>query len=389
MSSFDHHPIETIRLDDREKRQLVEAIKKPKSQQKGPARGVRVPYESSCVTVSITNPGGNMVTYSVISRNLSRRGIAFLHGRFIYPDSRCDIVLQTLDGESMTMGGTIVRCDHLAGTIHEVAAVFSSPVDLTLFANMTPTELVRHTDEYENDVSSGMIERGPVELGTVLLADSCVQDRRLYSTYLDRAGYICRDATNTQEAMSVIDSYQIDIAVVDVCQDPEYGIDLITKLSEVSFRGPILAVSADEDDKTRELALAAGAQVFMPKPIDGEALRDRVNQLVGNESAGEAGAPILSTYGGDEMMRPLLRDFIIGAREIAGELRSAERSADMDYVRRVCRQLKGSGGGYGFPDVTLSAGVVVQTLDTSPDDFEGQRAAVSDLLDVLGRIRAA
>ncbi len=120
MSSFDHHPIETIRLNDRDKRRIIEEIKSRKPEGKGPTRGIRVTYNSTRMTVSIANPGGNVVNYSVIPRNISRHGVSFSHGRFVYPDCQCNIVLATLDGESMTMEGRIVRCDHLMGTIHEV-----------------------------------------------------------------------------------------------------------------------------------------------------------------------------------------------------------------------------------------------------------------------------
>jgi DNA-binding response OmpR family regulator len=387
MSSFDQKPIETIRLDDREKRKLIEAIKKPKTNLKGPQRGVRVEYNSTCVTVSVLNPGGNIVNYSVIPRNLSRHGIAFLHGRFIYPDSRCDIVLQTLDDESMTMEGTIVRCDHLAGTIHEVAASFNSPIDLTLFANMTPAELVGHTEEYEDDVSSGLIEQGQVELGTVLLVEGYKLDRRLYYAYLERANFLCREASNAQEALNVVESYEVDAVVIDVCHEPEYGLDLIGQLLKSSFKGSILAISADDYDSTRESVLAAGAEVFLAKPFDGEAFMQEINQLVGNGAASGSDEPIISSLGRDELMRPLLRDFICESREIAKVLRTAERASDSDQLRVICRQLKGTGGGYGFAEVTQSACDVIEALDEAEVDVEHQKAAVDELLGVLGRLR--
>lgn len=66
MSSFDHHPIETIRPNDRDKRRIIEEIKSRKPDGMGQTRGIRVTYNSACMTVSIANPGGNVVNYSVI-----------------------------------------------------------------------------------------------------------------------------------------------------------------------------------------------------------------------------------------------------------------------------------------------------------------------------------
>ena len=44
MSSFDHPPIETIRLNDRDKRRIIEEIKERKPEGKGPNRGIRVTH---------------------------------------------------------------------------------------------------------------------------------------------------------------------------------------------------------------------------------------------------------------------------------------------------------------------------------------------------------
>ena len=388
MSSFDN-PIETIQLDEREKRKLIEALKQPKPAHEGARRGIRVPYNSSFVTVSITNPGGNVVKYSVIPRNLSRQGIAFLHGRFIYPDSKCSITLQTLDDENMTMDGVIVRCNHLAGMIHEVAAVFNSPIDLTLFANLTPSEEESHTEEYENDVSSGKIERGPSEMGTILLVDSYTLDRRLYGAFLDRGGYLCRDAANMQDAIEVLDRYQVDAAVIDVCCEPEYGIALISQLVVAGFSGPILAISVEDDEHVQQTAISAGAHRFISKPVASETFIAQINQLVGNGVAADGRGPIVSTFGQDEWMRHLLREFINDSRETVNTLRSAAFTSDEAQIRQICRQLKGAGGGYGFEEVSQSASEVIMALENMAGDVQAQQVAVDSLLNVLGRIRAS
>lgn len=386
MSSFDH-PIETIHLDDREKRKLIEGLKKPQNPHTGPSRGIRVPYNSACVHVTITNPGGNVVKYSVIPRNLSRRGIAFLHGRFIYPDSVCKITLQTLDQENMTMDGVIVRCEHLAGTIHEVAAAFSTPMDLSLFANLTPAELEGHTEEYENDISTEQIERGPVDMGTVLLVDGYAADRRLYGTFLDRAGYLCRETENKDEAVEVMNRYSLNAAVIDVCHAPEYGFTLIQQLLSAGLEEPIIAISADDNSQTQQAALSAGAQKFLAKPINAEDFIYQINLLVGNGFSGGGADPIVSTLGQDESMRHLLREFISECRETAGTLKSASRVSDGGQVKLICRQLKGAGGGYGFDDVSRSASEVIAVLDNAIEDVEAQKTAIDDLLNVLSRLR--
>ncbi len=225
--------------------------------------------------------------------------------------------------------------------------------------------------------------------GTVLLVDGYRLDRRLYGSYLDRAGFICRDAGNAQEALDVVSGYGVDVAVIDVCGEPEYGLKLIDQLQETSFKGPVLAMSADNDENTKGSALSVGAQVFLAKPIDGETLIYQINQLVGKgHQMLNGGDPIVSSLSQDDSMTPLLREFISDAREVANTVRSAKQIGDHEHLRLVCRQLKGSGGGYGFTEVTESAGEVIEALNLAGDDVERQNASIDRLLDVLSRVRA-
>ena len=388
MSSFDHQPIETIRFNERDQRKIIDELRTRKSDDKGLSRAVRVMYNAPCMTVSISNPGGNTVRYSVIPRNLSRRGVAFLHGRFIYPDSKCNIVLPTLDGESMTMEGHIVRCHHLTGTIHEVAAGFDSPIDLTLFVQMTAAELEAHHEEYTNDVANGTIEQGPRKLGNILLIDSYALDLKLFCTLLDRTGFHCHGFANATEAMEAVNTQEIDAAIIDVCREPAYGLQTISGLREQGLKGPILAISADDDEETRDAALQAGAEVFLAKPLEGDIIEEELAKLLCIELVDVIPTdPIISTLSEDESMRPLLREFVNNARELISTLKSAHYAQDLNHLRLICRQLKGAGGGYGFEDVTYSAQSVIDTISTAENDAQVVREAVDNLLDVLRRIR--
>ncbi|MEZ6193309.1 MAG: response regulator [Phycisphaerales bacterium] len=322
MSSFDKKPIETIRMDDRDKRRVIDEFTSHKAQKKGPARDIRVTYGSDHVTLTIVNPGGNTSIYSVITRNLSRRGVAFLHGRFIYPGCRCSITLRTLDGESVSMDGKIVRCNHLGGMIHEAAMRFNSPIDLTLFAKMSPAELEAHSLEYERDVANGEIERGPVELGTILVVDSYRLDRRLFGTLLQQEGYSTLEGESAQDVTALMANQHYDLAVIDVCQNPLYGFELIGQLSGGPLGCPVLAVSADEDPETEAAAMNAGAGAFLSKPFNNEAFTDQVNKMLGNQGRdGGQADPIISALSQDEAMRPLLREFVGEARGVVDTLR--------------------------------------------------------------------
>lgn len=390
MSSYDPKPIETIRMDERERRRVLDefsARHKPQPNH-GPKRDIRVAYSSTQISVSIANPGGNVVTYSVIPRNLSRRGVGFLHGRFVYPHSRCQITLHTLDSESMTLEGTVVRCQHLGGTIHEVGAVFSSPIDLTLFTELKPEELEAHKAEYENDVLDGKIAQTRSERGKVLIVDENKLDRKLVAKLLEREWYSCRETDSRDDAMGMIKAVDFDLIVVDCGVDDASGIELINHLNGAAFKGAILTVSVDDDEELRQAALVAGARKFLTKPINTESFGKLVNLMLGQDQDGGALEPIISTLSHDEGLRPLLRDFTNEVRSMINELRSLDLSADPAPLRMTCRKLVGTGGSYGYDEVRDTARGVLTTLSEAGSDPAPRESAVNRLIQVLSRVRA-
>jgi CheY-like chemotaxis protein len=360
-----------------------------RQQKKGPARNLRVVYNAERIKVCITNPGGNNVCYSAIPRNLSRHGIAFLHGQFVYPNSQCGVTLKTLDGEIVSMVGTIIRCNHLGGTIHEVAAKFNSPIDLTHFARLTPEEAHSHGIEYQHDVESGRIDRGPKALGRVLVVDAYKLDRLLFTTMLDQAGYSSTGVATAEEALGCVQGGHFDLAIVDVCRDQASGTGQIKRLRDKGFGGAIIAVSAEDKDTLEQEALASGADVLLPKPITGESLISSAKALLGRDSGSRNGTnEIVSTLSGDQALQPLLQAFIDDARSAVAGLRSALDESDEQSLLRICRQLKGSGGSYGFEAITSSAELVLQSLGGAEKDIGRQRASVDNLIKVIDRIRA-
>jgi HPt (histidine-containing phosphotransfer) domain-containing protein len=65
--------------------------------------------------------------------------------------------------------------------------------------------------------------------------------------------------------------------------------------------------------------------------------------------------PIRSIYADDPDMRDLVMEFV---SEVPGRVRCLEEmleSADLTALQRLAHQLKGAGGGYGFPQITEAA----------------------------------
>jgi len=67
------------------------------------------------------------------TRNLSKGGLSFLHGGFVYPGTRCMVQLITTLGASDDVLGTVVSCRYIESMIHEVSIRFDREIDPSVY----------------------------------------------------------------------------------------------------------------------------------------------------------------------------------------------------------------------------------------------------------------
>ncbi len=86
---------------------------------------------------------------------------------------------------------------------------------------------------------------------------------------------------------------------------------------------------------------------------------------------------IRSQFAGDPEFRLLLDMFIdeLGGR--VNTIESAWRARQIEQLTTLVHQLKGAGGGYGFPQMTESARALEEAIKASQADDEVERLLVS------------
>lgn len=92
-------------------------------------------------------------------------------------------------------------------------------------------------------------------------------------------------AVDGQSALGFTQQYRYDLAVVDWSIPPPTGIELITLWRDSGAVRHILMLSAWDRDDTRREALAAGADVFLTKPLSLIDLRAQVRALLSEDSS--------------------------------------------------------------------------------------------------------
>ena len=80
--------------------------------------------------------------------------------------------------------------------------------------------------------------------------------------------------------------------VLDITMPRMNGLELLRQLKARGIRLPVIAVSARDDDETRQLARDLGVSLFLRKPVDDQALLDAIAWVVdgGSSTRGVAAA---------------------------------------------------------------------------------------------------
>ena len=116
---------------------------------------------------------------------------------------------------------------------------------------------------------------------TILVADDNLASRELMRELLEASGHRVVEATNGREALDLIHRDGPDVVFLDLQMPVLDGFCVVRELrSDERFRRlPAVAVTASAMLGDRELAIAAGFDSYITKPINLNEVRKQAEQL--------------------------------------------------------------------------------------------------------------
>lgn len=110
----------------------------------------------------------------------------------------------------------------------------------------------------------------------VMLVDVRPERRELIRHLVEGTGLTGLDvgeASSGAEAIELLDRAERDVAVVEIQMPVPEGLETIAALRRASSDLRIVVCSFHRDPATKELALGQGADVYLDKPVNSEALK--------------------------------------------------------------------------------------------------------------------
>lgn len=348
MRQPEQHWIDTLRLDPQERQVLLAALDENAEEARfaNLRADQRVRFEMpSGVVTKIYQPGGSPITYLIHPRNLSRTGMSFLHGTYVYDHSRVQVHLRTIKDQTAVVTGSVVWCRHVRGRVHEIGVSFNHPIVLSAFVKELPRD----------DKASLRTRLAPLHQ-RLLYVDDCLDDQELLAFHCKSAGIDLLRAADALAALEIVETKPIEAVVAAVMLPGMSGLEMLEALRATQFTKPVVLLSVDASRQTQELALARGATAVMNKPYVFEDLAARLCEHLPREQCPATGDALVSEHWGNAPMRPLIQNFLARLQKQVRQLSSLIGEAgNQPILEKLCLDLRGSAGGYGYPSISEAA----------------------------------
>jgi PAS domain S-box-containing protein len=227
----------------------------------------------------------------------------------------------------------------------------------------------------------------------ILLAEDGLDNQRLITILLQRAGGSVEIADNGKKAVAMAQAGTFDVVLMDMQMPEMDGYQATRTLRQYGYHRPILALTAHAMSGDRDRCLEAGCNGHLPKPIDRERLISAVARYAGRipkasenrpEPAPAACLPIprslRSIYADDPDVAPILGKFVDGLSGQVSNMGLSARTGAYDELRRQAHRIKGAGGSYGYPALTDAAA----RLEDAANMHEAETVALAlDQVEIL------
>jgi|GEM_PF-344502 len=381
----DAHRVNTLGMDKRVLTRLVDALEsrdrsapngggKRESGGKRPSGSrqrthARWRFLNEAITLELAQPAGGSLRMIVACRDLSAGGINLLHRAYVHTNTACTVRLPHPTDGTIEAHGTIVRCQHIAGMVHELGVKFDTPIEIKEFL------------PYDGQTTYFSYEHVDTEklVGRMLLVDEGDLDREIVRHFLKDTSLRVTECKTGQDALSLLDG-SVTVVVMDHHLPDMSAGEFIGTLREAQVNIPVLLLSSDKSEQGRLEAERSGANATLIKPVTQDLLLRVLGEFLIPRQEEKTGASIAP-----KVPRELTDQFLDQVRRSATDLQSAIAKEDAMSCYATCMRLGGTAPCFGHGGLARVAETAGQILSLNMN-IEEARNELETLLKMCQRI---
>ncbi len=115
---------------------------------------------------------------------------------------------------------------------------------------------------------------------TILIAEDN-DSNYLLMTYILKRFYQFQRAVNGKEAVDMADKGDFDLVLMDIKMPVMDGLEATRLIKERHPHLPVIALTANAFDSDRQLAIKAGCDSFLSKPVNSEKCLSAIREFLG------------------------------------------------------------------------------------------------------------
>lgn len=231
---------------------------------------------------------------------------------------------------------------------------------------------------------------------TVLIVDDAKIVQRFAEEFFKRLKFNVHVAPDGYDGLKMALSSKPDLILLDIMMPRLDGFKTlqVIKSNELTKDVPVIVMTAYSERINVVSAAKLGASSVITKPLTEEILFEKLREIFGEEFVSSIipkdpqskENPFgVNEVEYDDFVRAMVEEFLKYYREQVAELEDAVNSQDVDTIRKITHNIKGTGGAFGYDEATTLATRLNDVVHASTVNWGEARELLVQLKNRLGK----